>query len=91
MPVAPTIMLRTSPSCPGTSMMLALWLLGSMSWAKPMSMVMPRSCSSLSLSVLVPVSAFVSQVLPWSTWPAVPMMTCFMVAPPPGRCRRARG
>src|SRR5678815_2465494 len=48
------------------------------SGANPMSMVMPRSCSSLKRSVLTPVSALTSAVLPWSMWPAVPTTTCFM-------------
>jgi hypothetical protein len=38
-------------------------------------MVMPRSFSSFKRSASTPVSAFTSEVLPWSMWPAVPMIT----------------
>src|SRR3989339_834525 len=41
-------------------------------------MVMPLAFSSLSLSVSMPVRALTSVVLPWSIWPAVPSMICFM-------------
>ena len=46
--------------------------------AKPMSMVMPRRFSSSRRSASMPVSALTSAVLPWSMWPAVPMMMDFM-------------
>ncbi len=36
---------------------------------------MPRSCSSGSRSVSLPVSARTSHVLPWSMWPAVPTVS----------------
>src|SRR3954464_6081828 len=36
---------------------------------------MPRSCSSGSRSVSLPVSARISAVLPWSTCPAVPSVS----------------
>ncbi len=35
---------------------------------------MPRAFSSLRRSVSTPVSARTSEVLPWSIWPAVPMI-----------------
>src|SRR5512146_285959 len=37
-------------------------------------MVMPRAFSSFRRSASMPVSAFTSEVLPWSMWPAVPMI-----------------
>src|SRR5207244_7528603 len=37
---------------------------------------MPRAFSSGKRSVSIPVSAFTSDVLPWSMWPAVPTTTC---------------
>src|SRR5262249_47740854 len=51
------------------------------------SIVMPRAFSSGNRSVSVPVSAFTSDVLPWSMWPAVPTTTCFTAALP----RRSAG
>ena len=48
--------------------------------AKPRSMEMPRAFSSLRRSVSAPVRALISAVLPWSTWPAVPMMMCRLVS-----------
>ncbi len=47
---------------------------GQARWAKPSSMVIPRSFSSLRRSVLMPVRALTSVVLPWSMCPAVPTM-----------------
>ena len=44
-------------------------------WAKPRSMVIPRSFSSLSRSGSIPVSARTRVDLPWSMWPAVPTTT----------------
>ena len=44
--------------------------------AKPNSMVMPRNFSSGKRSGSVPVSARTKLLLPWSTWPAVPITTC---------------
>ena len=87
MPVAPTSMFFISFSWPGTSMILAVWPLGSVSCAKPISIVMPRRCSSFSRSVSTPVSALVRQVLPWSTWPAVPIIMCFIFPSPTVRRR----
>ena len=82
MPPAPASMFLMNFSCPGTSTMPA-WEPSSKSrWAKPSSMVMPRFFSSVRRSVSMPVSALTSRVLPWSTWPAVPMITCFTAAPP---------
>src|ERR1700730_2802101 len=46
--------------------------------AKPMSIVIPRRFSSSKRSASMPVSAFTSAVLPWSMWPAVPMIMFFM-------------
>jgi hypothetical protein len=63
-PVAPATMVRTSPSCPGTSTTPRLKPPGSSSRAKPSSMVMPRSFSSGSRSVSTPVRARTSAVLP---------------------------
>jgi len=77
MPPAPAAMARTKRSCPGTSTTPASVPSGSERWANPSSMVMPRRFSSASRSVSMPVSAFTSAVLPWSTWPAVPMTTRF--------------
>ena len=54
---------------------------------------MPRARSSSSRSVLVPVSASTSAVLPWSMWPAVPSVSAISprAAPARPRRRRARG
>ena len=52
--------------------------LGRVSQAKPRSMVIPRSFSSRSRSGSIPVRAWMSVDLPWSTWPAVPTVyMCF--------------
>src|SRR5688572_4026000 len=59
-------------SWPGTSTMLISWPFGSVSQAKPRSIVIPRSFSSWSRSGSIPVSALISVDFPWSTWPAVP-------------------
>ena len=45
------------------------------SGAYPRSIEIPRRCSSGSRSVSLPVSARTSQVLPWSTCPAVPTVS----------------
>ena len=73
MPPTPASMLFTNRSCPGTSTMLTSSPPGSVSHAKPRSMVMPRSFSSRSRSGSMPVSLSTSVDLPWSTCPAVPM------------------
>src|SRR5579871_2518013 len=46
-----------------------------------MSIVMPRRFSSASRSASMPVRALTSAVLPWSMWPAVPTMMCFIFVP----------
>src|SRR5947209_1702176 len=43
---------------------------------------MPRSFSSFRRSVSWPVSALTRLVLPWSMWPAVPMITAMVRARP---------
>ena len=73
-PCAPASMLRTKRSWPGTSMKDATTPPPRSTWAKPRSMVIPRSFSSFSRSGSVPVSARTSVLLPWSMWPAVPTM-----------------
>ena len=77
-PPAPASMFFMNFSCPGTSTMPACVPSGHSMCAKPSSIVMPRFFSSARRSVSMPVSAFISAVLPWSTWPAVPIITCFM-------------
>ena len=64
MPTAPATIVRTKRSCPGTSTTPTVSPPGKSRWAKPSSMVMPRSFSSLSRSVSMPVSARTSEVLP---------------------------
>jgi hypothetical protein len=76
-PPAPASMFFTNRSWPGTSTTPQSMSPPRGRWAKPRSMVMPRSFSSLSRSVSMPVRAFTRAVLPWSMWPAVPRMTCF--------------
>ena len=66
MPVAPASMLRTNPSCPGTSTTLAWTWSPRGSGAKPRSIVIPRRFSSSHRSVSTPVRALTSAVLPWS-------------------------
>jgi len=86
----------TSPpksTCPGVSMRLIRWLVSSYSWVIETfaaSIVMPRSCSSSSVSIascspavsseIIPAPASrlsVSVVLPWSTWAAMAMFRMF--------------
>ena len=69
-PPTPASMFLMKRSWPGTSTMLTSWPLGSVSQAKPRSMVIPRSFSSARRSGSMPVSAWTSVDLPWSTWPA---------------------
>ena len=76
-PVAPATMFFTNFSWPGTSTTPKCWPLGRSRWAKPSSMVIPRSFSSFRRSVSIPVTARTRDVLPWSMWPAVPKMICF--------------
>ena len=66
MPVAPASIVRTNPSCPGTSTTPTAPTPGSSRRAKPSSMVMPRRFSSGRRSVSTPVSACTRAVLPWS-------------------------
>lgn len=47
---------------------------GKSKYAKPKSMDMPRSFSSFNLSVSIPVSDLIREVLPWSICPAVPII-----------------
>ena len=75
MPVAPASMLRTNFSWPGTSTKPSTEPSSAGRYANPRSIEMPRSFSSLRRSVSTPVSARTSVVLPWSIWPAVPMIT----------------
>ncbi len=58
-------------TCPGTSTKLMPSPPGSVVWAKPRSIVIPRRCSSAKRSGSVPVSQRTSDDLPWSTCPAV--------------------
>jgi hypothetical protein len=73
-PTAPETIVLTKRSWPGTSTIPAATPPPRSSGAKPRTIEIPRSCSSLSRSVLRPVSAFTISVLPWSTCPDVPMM-----------------
>ena len=57
MPPAPASMFLTKRSCPGTSTMLISRPLGSLSQAKPRSMVIPRCFSSCKRSGSIPVKA----------------------------------
>ena len=72
-PPTPASMFLMKRSWPGTSTMLTSRPLGSVTHAKPRSMVMPRRFSSARRSGSMPVSACTSVDFPWSTWPAVPM------------------
>ena len=72
MPPAPASMLRTKRSWPGTSTK-DMRTPSHSACAKPRSIVMPRRFSSGRRSASIPVSAFTSEVLPWSMWPAVPI------------------
>ena len=74
-PSGPAAMAFTKRSWPGTSPTPATVPSGKVRWAKPSSRVMPRRFSSGSRSGSMPVRAFTSEVLPWSTCPAVPMIT----------------
>ena len=77
-PVAPATIFLTNFSWPGTSTIPSILPSGKARWAKPSSMVIPRSFSSFKRSVSIPVSALISDVFPWSMWPAVPRIICFM-------------
>src|SRR6266540_7539087 len=52
---------------------------GSSRCAKPRSIVMPRAFSSGNRSGSMPVIALTNALLPWSTWPAVARMKCWVV------------
>src|SRR5690606_17487680 len=67
----PASMLGTNRSCPGTSTKATVAPEGRSVQAKPRSMVSPRRRSSAHRSGCMPVSAWISVDLPWSTWPAV--------------------
>ncbi len=84
MPPAPAAMALTKRSWPGTSTTPTTRPEGSARCAKPSSRVMPRRFSSGRRSVSTPVRAFTNDVLPWSTWPAVPTIIR------PRRCRGRR-
>ena len=56
----PVTIFLTNRSCPGTSIMVTL----SFQYAKPISMVTPRSRSSGKVSVSIPVNALTNAVLP---------------------------
>ena len=89
---APTSMLPTSRSWPGTSTKSRTDPSGSARCAYPTSIVMPRRRSSGSRSASMPVRARRSVVLPWSMWPAVPTTTLIRapgVTPAAGRCPRS--
>ena len=64
MPVAPATIVRTNRSWPGTSTTLSTRPDGSARRVKPSSIEMPRSRSCGRRSVLTPVSASTSAVLP---------------------------
>ncbi len=86
----PASMVGTNLSCPGTSTNASRAPDGRSVHAKPRSMVRPRRRSSARRSGWVPVSAWISVLLPWSTCPAV-AMTRMITAPPraapPRGCR----
>ena len=84
MPPMPASMFFTKRSWPGTSTISIVRPSGSSRKAKPRSIVMPRAFSSGRRSVSMPVSAFTSDVLPWSMCPAVPTTTWWA---PPCACR----
>ena len=85
---APTSMLPTSRSWPGTSTKSSSTPSSKARCAYPTSMVIPRRRSSGSRSASMPVSARSSVVLPWSMCPAVPMTTVMPVRRGPWRWRR---
>ena len=87
---APTSMLPTSRSWPGTSTKSSSVPSGSVRCAYPTSMVIPRRRSSGRRSASMPVSARRSVVLPWSMWPAVPTTTVTVREPDPAPRRSPR-
>src|SRR6204780_96235 len=78
MPLTPASMFLMNLSWPGTSTKPRRTFSESWRCAKPRSMDMPRCFSSLRRSVSMPVSARTKAVLPWSIWPAVPIMMFFI-------------
>ncbi|MBA7630080.1 hypothetical protein ES703_37588 [subsurface metagenome] len=64
-PDAPAIMFFTNFSCPGTSIIPTIPPDGKIKGAKPISIDIPLSFSSFSLSVSTPVICFISTVFPW--------------------------
>src|SRR5882762_8946260 len=78
MPPTPASMFLMNLSWPGTSTKPRRTFCEMARCAKPRSMEMPRCFSSFKRSVSMPVSAPTSAVLPWSMWPAVPIMMFFI-------------
>src|ERR1700687_4877202 len=78
MPPTPASMFLMNLSWPGTSTKPRRTFSDMARCAKPKSMEIPRCFSSFSRSVSMPVSAPTSAVLPWSMWPAVPIMMFFI-------------
>src|SRR6202049_845307 len=78
MPPTPASMFLMNLSWPGTSMKPKRTLSDASRCAKPRSMEIPRCFSSLRRSVSMPVKARTRAVLPWSMWPAVPMIMFFI-------------
>ena len=89
-PPTPASMLWTNRSWPGTSTKPTSRPDGRVVQANPRSMVRPRAFSSASRSGSVPVRAWISADLPWSTWPAVPMTCGIRVRRTPGDPRGRR-
>src|SRR5258706_2056363 len=79
-------MLRRKRTCPGTSMNEIPAPDASVVCAKPRSIVRPRRFSSANRSGSVPVSASTSELLPWSTCPAV-ATTCIGRVLQTAQCR----
>src|ERR1700694_56732 len=78
MPPTPASMFLMNLSWPGTSKKPKLMLSDASQCANPRSMEIPRCFSSLRRSVSMPVKARTRAVLPWSMWPAVPMIMFFI-------------
>src|SRR5580692_9616147 len=78
MPPTPASIFLMNLSCPGTSTKARRRFSESSRCANPKSMEIPRCFSSLSRSVSMPVRARTKAVLPWSIWPAVPIMMFFI-------------
>ena len=74
---APLIIVLTRFSCPGTSMK-AMFASPPLKCEKLSSIVIPLCLSSASVSPSKPFKAFISELLPWSMCPAVPMMSEFI-------------